>query len=64
MKEEFTKLLKKSGLTQAELCRKLGRHPAFASRLVNGIHKPTVQRLQELSAILNVEIQELIKIFY
>lgn len=61
----FKKLLEMNSITQSELSRKLNISRGLVTHWVVGRVKPTqIKHFIVMSEILNIKLEELVKIFY
>jgi transcriptional regulator with XRE-family HTH domain len=57
--EYFKQLFGKSGLTKAELARKLKlKHQAYIGKIISGAHTPTIERVKQIAKILKCDQEE------
>lgn len=49
-------LIKKRGLSQAEVARKIGRSQTALSQIINGVYKPQSDTLDKLSEVLDIPV--------
>ena len=57
--KQITLYRHEAGLTQEQLAEKTGYSVDFISLVERGINAPTVERLQDIAAILKVEVWQL-----
>jgi transcriptional regulator with XRE-family HTH domain len=49
------------GMTQGDICRKLGLDRAYISNLENGKKNPTLETIEKIAKALDIQIEELLK---
>jgi transcriptional regulator with XRE-family HTH domain len=50
-------VMKRLGLSQRELASKLGKHPAYVSRILNGSHNLTLKTIAEVAVALGQQVR-------
>lgn len=59
--ENIKRIRTESGMTQADLCRKLDVDRAYMSNIESGKKNPTLSTIERIAKALNVSIEELMK---
>ena len=55
----LTSYLAATGLTQAQLAARLERSQAYVSKLVNGLHQPTLDEALRIARLCRVPVESL-----
>lgn len=59
--ENIRRVRMDKGLTQEDLCQKLGMDPSYLSNVESGNKNPTLATIEKIATALNVSIDELMK---
>ena len=59
--ENIKEIRTQKGMSQGDLCRKLGVDRAYMSNVENGNKNPTLGTIERIAKALNVSVDELLK---
>jgi len=59
--ENLRKIRLAKGMTQGDLCEKIGADVSYISNVENGNKNPTLSTIERIAKALNVSIEELMK---
>lgn len=52
--EVISSIIKKKGITQIELSKKIGKSPTALSQIINGVYEPNPETLDKICEVLEV----------